>query len=290
MIRKIVVYRKINRVTATDIELLNAKGYATETTKKGYWRQFQYFRKNKFDVYYLWFCNIYGVIPYIFARINKSKFVIFAGGYDACAITKLGYGVFLKNNIRTKIIKYLYNHADKVICPSQDLKDKLSKFVYCDIDVIHLAIDSEYFTPQRIERDIDYLTIANTPDSKTFYRKNIEQFFDMAWSMLEYSFVWVGRQVIKPYIIPPNMMIIEDVSDKKLFELLNRSTHYCQFSLYESFGYSVLEAMSMGCIPIVSDVGMMKKIAGDSKTHEEARQRVVRMFSIEKRKKLINNL
>ena len=39
---------------------------------------------------------------------------------------------------------------------------------------------------------------------------------------------------------------------------------YCQISVSESFGVSLLEAMACGCIPVVTDVDAMPMIVGAS--------------------------
>ncbi len=41
-------------------------------------------------------------------------------------------------------------------------------------------------------------------------------------------------------------------------------TFYCQLSMSEGFGVALAEAMACGCVPIVSKVGILDFITGDS--------------------------
>ena len=53
----------------------------------------------------------------------------------------------------------------------------------------------------------------------------------------------------------------------KLMNLMKEAKIYCQLSQRESFGLSVLEAMNLGCIPIVTKVGALPELVINTEYH-----------------------
>ena len=92
---------------------------------------------------------------------------------------------------------------------------------------------------------------------------------------------------------------------KELHELLARSKVYVQASYTEGFGLALAEAMASGCVPVVTRRGAIPEIVGNagfyaeygdeaafakrirealrSETGTDARRRVERLFSVERR-------
>ena len=56
----------------------------------------------------------------------------------------------------------------------------------------------------------------------------------------------------------------EITNRNELYKLYNKSKIYCSASLYESFGFSTIEAMSQGCYVIGSDILATKKIINEN--------------------------
>ena len=54
------------------------------------------------------------------------------------------------------------------------------------------------------------------------------------------------------------------VTNDELEALFARATVYAQPSLHEGFGAAVAEAMSRGCVPVVSTRGSLPEVVGDS--------------------------
>jgi hypothetical protein len=61
----------------------------------------------------------------------------------------------------------------------------------------------------------------------------------------------------------PNVEFLGFVSDEELFSLYARASVYVQASMHEGFGLSVAEAMSAGCIPVVTRAGSLPEVVGD---------------------------
>jgi glycosyltransferase involved in cell wall biosynthesis len=57
-----------------------------------------------------------------------------------------------------------------------------------------------------------------------------------------------------------NLIFTGCLEHYKVQELLNQSKVYCQLSYTESFGVALLEAIQLGCIPVVTDKDGMAEI------------------------------
>ena len=115
-------------------------------------------------------------------------------------------------------------------------------------------------------------------------------------------------------IASPNVLFTGWVSDEELFDYYRRASVYVQASLHEGFGLSVAEAMLAGCMPVITQRGSLPEVAGEygfyinspepqaianavataldssAPVREGARQQVLRLFSLERRKQLVEHL
>jgi glycosyltransferase involved in cell wall biosynthesis len=112
----------------------------------------------------------------------------------------------------------------------------------------------------------------------------------------------------------PNVEFLGFLPDDELFRLYARASVYVQASLHEGFGLSVAEAMSAGCIPVVTRAGALPEVVGPAGVYatsanpravaeavrqalalgEEARvaacARVVTEFPMDRRRTALNGL
>ena len=73
-----------------------------------------------------------------------------------------------------------------------------------------------------------------------------------------------SRESYRPDWNHDSIEMMTSVSDDELFSLLSRSRGLIFPSLYEGFGFPMLEAMRCGCPVITSNIGAMAEIAGDA--------------------------
>jgi glycosyltransferase involved in cell wall biosynthesis len=62
----------------------------------------------------------------------------------------------------------------------------------------------------------------------------------------------------------PNVRFPGYVTDHQLEDLLGRAKAYVQASFTEGFGLSLVEAMSAGCVPVVTAAGALPEVVGDT--------------------------
>jgi glycosyltransferase involved in cell wall biosynthesis len=162
------------------------------------------------------------------------------------------------------------------------------------------------------------LTVGNV-DSANVKRKGLEPFVRAASYLPEMEFVLVGawKDNTIEYlqsIATSNVLFTGRVSDKELMDYYRKASVYVQASLHEGFGMSVAESMLAGCIPVVTRAGALPEVVGDTGVYtdstepaeiaqaieiaikfstdqrDQARQRVLKMFTLEKRRQLLENL
>ncbi|HRO73418.1 MAG TPA: glycosyltransferase, partial [Saprospiraceae bacterium] len=92
----------------------------------------------------------------------------------------------------------------------------------------------------------------------------IDLIIDLAKLNPDYTFTILGSGTLYNYNNTlPNVHIINKVPHNDLPDYYNRHRYYLQLSMSESFGLALCESMLCGCIPIVSDTGIMPEIVQD---------------------------
>ncbi len=110
------------------------------------------------------------------------------------------------------------------------------------------------------------------------------------------------ERLVKKYGLEDRVRIYPDASAETKFDLLKRAKIYLHTMIGEHFGISIVEAMALGCIPIVHDSGGMRefvptdyryvtlqqaaelitaKIAGWSADNTECMKEIAEQFSIQ---------
>jgi glycosyltransferase involved in cell wall biosynthesis len=209
---------------------------------------------------------------------------------------------------------YTYTDTDY---PKQGFR-YFDKSIKTDVTIIYNGIDTSRFKPginsRRMKRT--FLTVCNSLDKRNFVLKGIDLYTQMAIQFPECQFTIIGRAVPGFHFEKPaNVTHIDFIEHGSLPVKMTEYTFYCQLSMSEGFGVALAEAMACGCVPIVSRVGIMDYIVGDTgfvlenrdaqklklliekalyaDTHSLAslaRERVVGMFSSQRRKHELQTL
>lgn len=168
------------------------------------------------------------------------------------------------------------DHADKIICISESCKSDLLEFYDVEKDkihVIHLGVDlSRKF---RVINDnfLDKPFILFVGNRKNY--KNFEGFikaFSLSKNLVKnFNIVCFGEEVLdnkelellKKCNINQSKIKIYSGDDLLLNFIYKKASAYVCPSLYEGFGLTLLEAMSMNCPVISSNAGSLKEVGGD---------------------------
>ena len=235
-------------------------------------KQFLYLLFNiwKFDSVFIWFADYHSFLPVVFSRIlNKKSFVVI-GGYDVCRIPKLKYGAFYKKTrgfFTLNSMKYctlnltvsvFVDRIVKAIAPNAN-----RKLIYNCIN-----IKTENNSEEKFSKDNTILTVGLISNKQTFYRKGIDTFIETAKLLPEYRFVCVGisAALVKNIVqdIPINVIFFSRTKQSELIYYYKKAKIYAQFSRMDTFCLTIAEAMIYKCIPVITNVGGMPEVVGNS--------------------------
>ena len=245
-------------------------------------KQFFYLLFNiaKFDTVYIWFADYHTFLPVLFSNVFKKKSIIILGGYDTMSLPQIGYGVFLKNNLRRKLITYAIENATYLLGVDETMFEGVNSYIDdSDIEVgvkrfaksikgESLVVPTGYDFDRWKKSDLIakenlVLTIGSVREMKALKRKGFDFFSEVAHSMPEYRFVIIGPseeyKAILDQSAPPNLTIYSFMSQEELKNFLDRAKVFCQFSLAEGLPNTLCEAMLCECIPVGSSVNGIPK-------------------------------
>ena len=221
----------------------------------------------KFYLIYCWFADYHTFLPTLFAKLFRKKAIVVIGGYDVCRVRKLNYGAFCSplrgwfcaNSMKLATwILPVSNYVDRkagVIAPHTKRK------------MIYNCVSLESGTVFSSVKTDTILTVGLINNDRTFYLKGIDTFFATARLLPGFNFQVVGinRSKLSHKLgnLPMNVNLFEKVKHTELIDYYKNAKVYCQLSRSESFGLSILEAMTFGEFPVVTREGGMPEVVGD---------------------------
>ena len=199
------------------------------------------------DLVFTWFAGYHAYAALKLCQLHKTKLMVVAGGYDVACEPEIDYGAF--NGWKdAHIAREVLSKADMVLCVSNFNEGELLKRVVPKAHkMIYSAVDTNKYKPGKERHDLA-MTICSTNEN-AMRRKGLEHFWNAAPMCPRMEFVRTGHMW---------------VDEPTLIRHYQNALIYIQPSFYESFGLSVAEAMSCGCIPIVSDRGALREVIGDT--------------------------
>ena len=235
-------------------------------------RQFFFllFRIRRFDAVYIWFADYHSFLPVLFARWARIPAYVVVGGYDVCRIRREKYGSFV-NPVRGYCARYTLERATLDLCVSRHVQRKVRAIApeaHTRVVYNGIAIPAEGKAPLRYgEKKPRVLTVGKIDSLRRVRLKGIDRFIRTAERLPEYEFVIAGmdpRVAAACGPFPPNLRVYGFLSAEELAPLYRESRVYAQFSRTESFCLTLAEAMYYGCVPVVTGVGGMPEVVGDS--------------------------
>jgi glycosyltransferase involved in cell wall biosynthesis len=216
------------------------------------------------DAVFVWFGDLPATAAVFWARRLKKRSIIVAGGYDGAYLEGTKYG--LQQRFPRRIFpRYAFNRADLVLTVSDKLHADMLKFTKPKNAVrVYNGVETSNYTPGAKERKV--LTVGGI-DETTIWRKGLETFVRSAEHLPDVPFILVGGARSDAAdklreITPDNVTLTGYIPFEELLRHFQTSKVYVQVSAYESFGYSLAEAMLCECIPVVTDRGALPEVAG----------------------------
>lgn len=214
------------------------------------------------EILYIWFADYHSLLPILFSKLFHKKSFLVLGGYDVANIPGFDYGSFQKpiraffarNSLKLAsmclpVSNYVQNIAN------QKVKNINAKLVYNGVDV--------KLCQKPLKKENVFLTVAKCDTFKRFKIKGIDTFIKIAPYFPDYKFYVIGvSENIRKELhnIPDNVYLKPPLYLDELNAYHKKAKYYCQFSIVESFGLTVLESICFGAIPIISNNGALPEI------------------------------
>ncbi|MDX6019724.1 glycosyltransferase family 1 protein [Scandinavium sp. V105_16] len=181
------------------------------------------------------------------------------------------YNRALLKNISSHIQKMQWKKVSNILTVSEFTKTQLVD--YCGVNpenvfVSYNGIEETIRVPSR--RDIDFLYIATFEKRKNHknlvlafseYVKNVDPNSKLVLVGRDLGYRGGVHTLIEDLSLADNVSIIDNISEKELLNLYERSCCFVSPSLYEGFGMPIIEAMYFGCNVACSNIAVFQEIA-----------------------------
>lgn len=185
-------------------------------------------------------------------------------------------GYFGLENFVIKNRKYLCEMADKIVCVSKFTRLELLKF-YPDIDESKITVISNggELSLSKSEDVLPFqsnyfLYIGNRSHYKNFsvvldaFAKPDVNFNSLLICAGSHSFTKEEFELIESKNLVGKIIHLPIRSENFLANLYSNAVGFVYPSIYEGFGIPIVEAMSLGCPVLCSDIPPFKEVAGNS--------------------------
>lgn len=218
------------------------------------------------DLVFCWFASWHSLFPALFARLLGKPCIVVVGGYDTANVPEAGYGS-QRGGMRRRIVQAIVRASTHFITNSESAKREAMTNAGIPVEkitVIYHGVDP--IPAGEAEREKIALTVGGVW-RENLRRKGLLPFVEAAAHLPDWTFVVVGKwydgiDELKA-ASGANVELTGFLDDAALADWYRRASVYVQASLHEGFGMSMAEAMSAGCIPVVTNVGAIPEVVGD---------------------------
>ncbi|MFH0779074.1 MAG: glycosyltransferase [Candidatus Eisenbacteria bacterium] len=225
------------------------------------------------DVFFCWLGNTSTFVATLFARAYRKRCIVIAGGDDVVNLPEIKYGAMrpgVRNVLRRTLCRLALRSADRVLAVSRATrKDAIENAGVSAGKIFVMYHGFDVNGPVDFSEKARSLVITvGEVKRDNLERKGLRIFVESARHVPEATFVVVGRWVDKSVerlmrIASPNVFFTGYVPDSELRAYLERAKVYVQISAHEGFGCSLAEAMSCGCVPVVTGRFAIPELVGD---------------------------
>jgi glycosyltransferase involved in cell wall biosynthesis len=256
----------------------------------------------------------------LFSKILKKPSIVVAGGYDVASYPEIDYGA-MRGGLRKWMGRMTFSLADHILSVSSfNHREVLTnaRVKGEKVSLIPLGLPPVPRPEVNITKKKRVVTIGVIKRSN-LRRKGLLTVVQAARFLPKREFLILGADLdgtlgLLKRIATPNVKFLGYVSEEEKDRILWESKVYVQPSYHEAFGVAVAEAMLRECIPVVTRRGALPYLVGDTGFYAErqdpaevaerieramdapeergkkARERILRYFTLEKRKRLLHDL
>ena len=205
---------------------------------------------------------IYGII---LSKIMGNKCILtYHCGSMRDNIKKMGWLIFFFFKKCERIIVVSNDMKKNIIDWKPELKDKL------ELIENFIKLPENISPDQKYKKENIVLTVSTIVDKQNLYRKGLNLFARLSLNFPKYTFIIVGKCVdntVTSYLKQlggNNLKLVGRITENELINIYKQAYIYCQLSESEGLPMALLEAMSFGCIPVVSDKSSLPEVVGTS--------------------------
>ena len=277
-LRVLFVYSALSTFVRSDLEILkkyfNVRRLNVTTflvPRRGrHW--LAYFRLLKgilwADVVYSWWATLDSFFTVLFCMLLRKKSIVVVGGCEVAYIPEINYGTLLSPIGRLEV-KFILHHASKILAVSKSNEKEILHFAKPKtLKVAYNGVDTKKFSSSRAKENL-IMTVTNKISPKTVEIKRLDTFLKASVYLPDAKFILVGEHSgglidsLKK-MGGSNVEFTGHLNSEALLAYYQKAKVYCQLSTHESFGMALAEAMSCGCVPVVTRKYALPEIVGDT--------------------------
>jgi glycosyltransferase involved in cell wall biosynthesis len=223
------------------------------------------------DVVFGWFASWHTFLPGLLAARLRRPFVLVVGGYDVADLPDIGYGHQRRRAVSRRLVSRSTAAAAAVVSPFSQFStaEALQNMgVRKDrVRMIYLGVPD--FASDVVSARAPMALTVGGVDKSNMRRKGHLAFVRAASHLPDVPFVLAGEWLDGAIdrlreASTPNVTFTGRLTRGQLEDQYRRASVYVQASQHEGFGFAVAEAMLGGAIPVVSRVGALPEVAGDT--------------------------
>jgi glycosyltransferase involved in cell wall biosynthesis len=162
--------------------------------------------------------------------------------------------------IKSKLFKFLLKKVNGVICVGKFEEELLKKIYEGPYKKIDIFVERHWHSKLlRLSPNLDkkrIIFIGSGPDS---YYKGIDILSNVAQELKDFEFIIIGEKwdnfiSLNKDKIPKNLKFIGKKNHEEIYKILKEGGMYLHLGRGEAFGIVIIEAMSAGIIPIISEL------------------------------------
>src|SRR3989449_5348806 len=218
------------------------------------------------DVVFAWFALGFAAFANVLSRAVGKKSILVSGGWDVVGMPEIKYGRLLTRRGRLGA-RWALATADSVLAFSEWSAARIRELApTANVRRVYLGVDTSEFVPEKKE---DLVVCVAHVSRENLIRKGLREFVRASARVPEARFVLVGEHWDETVGElrregGSNIEYPGRISDRDLRGLLAQAKVYVQPSYTEGFGLALVEAMSAGCVPVVTNSGALAEDVGDA--------------------------